>query len=564
MNRRTNESVPMLEPADQPLPILKGPTFTARLREICGGPLPRRPLDGAKYERILIPGITGGELHWSMMGFLGQALRIRGAEVTALLCDAFLPACVQRKVDHVELACTRWCHRNAGPFAEAMGLPHRWYGEFLSEDERSEFVERARRVPADDLPTFRWRKINVGELITQSVQSAFKVGRFSLDDPPMVAKAYDFLAAAMCLERIGSRVLDELAIDKVVTDNGKQVDWGVLRAVANRQGIPVDVTAIGIRGTSMRFETDRPPHPPARMPAWERWRGQPLTDRQERDLERYLRRRERVPYEYRDERWRSPLTDPQVVARRLGLPRRIEGKTLAMFPNVGFDTGKTKSSAAAFHSAIEWVVATVEMIARWPAHRLIVKAHPSEHHRTALDAVLAEIRRRFDPLPANVHLIDPVTDISAHSVVRLADVVLVYTSTVAAEAAALGKPVFLVGGGWHAERGIATDVRSPEAYTALLEGILSGRVQPKPPGPLGRRYAYCLFFRNDIPIEHFRMDEFNIASLPIESLDDLAPGQDPSMDAICRGVLLDEPYGNPYADADEESQPAALHAGPGV
>ena len=81
----------MLTRAEQPLTILKGPDFTDRLREICTGDLPRQPLPDLKYRRILIPGISGGELHWSMMGFIGQALRIRGAAVTALLCDAFLP-----------------------------------------------------------------------------------------------------------------------------------------------------------------------------------------------------------------------------------------------------------------------------------------------------------------------------------------------------------------------------------------------------------------------------------------------------------------------------------------
>ena len=82
----------MLKQISQPLTILKGPTYTARLRQICGGELPIQPLEGIRYQRILIPGITGGELHWAMMGLLGQALRIRGAEVTALLCDSQQPS----------------------------------------------------------------------------------------------------------------------------------------------------------------------------------------------------------------------------------------------------------------------------------------------------------------------------------------------------------------------------------------------------------------------------------------------------------------------------------------
>ena len=108
------------------IPILKGPAFAERLAEVCHDGLPAiRRLPDLRYERILIPHLVGGELPYALHGVIGQALRMRGAEVTALVCDSFLPACVSRKVDHYESACTRWCHRNAEPFARAMGLPCR-------------------------------------------------------------------------------------------------------------------------------------------------------------------------------------------------------------------------------------------------------------------------------------------------------------------------------------------------------------------------------------------------------------------------------------------------------
>ena len=59
---------------------------------------------------------------------------------------------------------------------------------------------------------------------------------------------------------------------------------------------------------------------------------------------------------------------------------------------------------------------------------------------------------------------------------------------------------------------------------------------------LARRYAYSLFFRIALPIRHFRAMFPNITGLHLESLSDLAPGQDPSIDLACRGILLDEPF----------------------
>lgn len=530
---------------DRPLEILKGQGFADRLGALFGDGVPSCPLEGLAYRRILIPGLTGGEIQFALLGLVGQALRVRGAEVTALMCDKVLPACTLRKADHHESACTRWCHRHSGPFAAAMGLTHRWYGEFLDDERRAACAERAASLRPRDIPALKHRGIELGEHILRSLESYFKVGQADLDDPACAGTAREFAQAALYLVEIARRAVDELAPDKILLDDGRKTDWGIFRAVARARGIPVDVTGIGIRGTSVRFEVDRPPQPTARMAGWDTWRRLPLTGGQERELDAYLRRREQVPYEYRADFWRSGLTDRAEVRRRLDL-RPGDGAVFAMFPNVGFDAGKTRSAAAAFPTAREWVAATIETIAARSPHRLVIKGHPAEHHRGARDTVAAFVRARFDPLPANIRLIDSDTEISAHSVVDLADVVLTYTSTVTAEAAALGKPVILAGGGWHAGRGIADEARTAGEYAALLERICAGAYRPPAQREMGRRYAYALFFRNDIPVTHFRRQDMNVTAIDLAGAEDLAPGRDPGLDAICRGVLFDEPFENPH------------------
>ncbi len=527
--------------------ILKGPVFADRLADVCRAGLPTvEPLDGLRYANILIPHLVGGELPFALHGVVGQALRMRGAQVTALVCDSILPACVSRKVDHYESACTRWCHSNAEPFAQAMGLPCRLHSEFITEAEIARCDRLAESAAEDELAIFSTDGIDYGHLIVQSVESFFRVGKYDPTDAEMVAKARDFLRSALYVTIIAERAFDELHVDKVLTDCGQQVEWGVFRAVANKRGIPVDVINVGLRGNALKLETDRPGEPTRQVPGWEVWRDQPLNDEQNAALDQYLHRREKVPYEFKDEKWQGRISDKDEVRRLIGLPDAPSGKVFAMFPNVGFDAGKTKTRPA-FDNAADWVVETINRFAELPDHHLIVKVHPGELHRAALDPVVDLIARRCEPLPPNVHLIGPDTGITAHSVLRLADVALVYTSTVAAEAVGLGKPVILIGGGRHADHGVTTDVHDSAEYFGLLDDLAADRRTLDSPGDLGRRYAYAVFFRADIPIGHFRMLDIYVADMTIDSLADVAPGRDRYIDSLCRGVLLDEPFENPDA-----------------
>ena len=526
--------------------ILKGPAFASRLGEVSRDPIVLEPLANPKYRNILIPGLLGGEVQFALLGLTGQALRIRGATVTALMCDRFLPACTLRKAEHHESACSRWCHRNAGPFARALKLPHRWYSQFLSAGDTRTCDRVADELPDEELVRLEHDGLALGPLIRASIESYFKVGRFDPDDPAMVGKAREFARAALYLAVIGDRALDELNIDKVLMEDGRKIDWGVIRAVALRRGIPVDVMQWGLRGFSVRVECDRPGAPVVSMPLWRRWRDQPLTAVQQRRLDEYLARRASVPYEYRDSV--ISVTDPAEARSAGGLPGARPGRTFAIFPNISFDAGRTRTTAA-FQTAIDWVVATVRFFEKWPDHQLIVKAHPDEVCSGVRDPILPALRARVQPLPANVCLLAPETSVSAHSVIGLADIVLVYTSTTAAEAAALGKPVILVGGGIHSDRGVTMDVATPQAYEALLESICRGNLVPSVPLELARRYAYSLFFRADIPVRCFGIRNLDVEALHIESLNDLAPGRDPSMDIVCRGVLRDEPIA--MAESDE-------------
>lgn len=531
-------------PATTPLPVLKGDAFARRVAEVCAQRPPVEPLaDELKYRNILIPGMLGGETMFAMLGFVAHGLRQRGGNVTLLMCDAILPACTVRKVDHHESACTRWCHRNAGPFATAMRLPHRWYSEFITSDQRQQLDRLAAPASFDEILAYRHRDIELGALIRVSLESFFKVGAVNSDDPAVQRQATAFLRSALYLTTIAYRVIDEFKIDKLVMNDGMKIDWGVFRAVARQLEIPVDVIQGSTRGGYI-VESDHPGRPAESMTRWDIHKEKQLSPQQERDLDNYLQQREIAPYRVPGASWAHRTTDPQEISELIGVPPEREGFVFSMFPNVGFDAGKTKT-AAAFGTGAEFIRETIRFFGSRPQHQLIIKIHPAESHLAVNDPTVAMLQASMMRLPDNVHALDADTPVTAQGLIRLSDVCLVYTSTVAAEAAALGKPVILTGGGWHSGRGVTNDAPSAEAYFEFLTAICEGRL-PQPDHARGRRYAYELFFRSNLPINHYQLaDNFNILALNINDLRDLGPGRDTTMDAVCRGILLDEPFINP-------------------
>jgi hypothetical protein len=539
-----------------PLAILKGPAFTERLQAVCHTRPPVRPLPDLKYKRILIPGIVGGEDQFSLLAFSGEALRQRGAEVTALCCDAFLPACVCRKIDHHESACTRWCHANIVPFMKTIGLPTRWYSEFITAEEVSELQAIAAAVTPDEIPAYEWSGLPIGEHIERSIENYYKIGCMDPNNAEMVSKAREFVHAGMCLTMISERVLRELKIDKVLVNDGRKNDWGIIRSMARHLGIPVDVSLYGPRGLSVSFEHERPNQQFDHMPQWSVWREQPLDARQDASLDRYMNDRQTRPFAGRTHFDHTRPAPADAVRDRIGLPVETAGLVFGVFPNISYD-GKESAEEPAFFTAADWVGETIAYFLDKPLHHLVVKVHPGEQVREVQDPTMGYLEDRFGPLPSNIHVIPPDADLIAHDVINQLDVVMVYTSTVSVEAAILGKPVIMVGGGRHGNRGITQDTRTADAYFAMLDDIC----QSGPPQPVNvdvaRRYAYAAFFRTILPVTHFDSIDLRVTALNMESLDDLAPGGDDTIDAICRGVLFDEPIVIDYWPEESEAQPQA-------
>jgi hypothetical protein len=146
----------------------------------------------------------------------------------------------------------------------------------------------------------------------------------------------------------------------------------------------------------------------------------------------------------------------------------------------------------------DWLAETVRHFADPAKAQLVVRIHPGELLGAGFRS--AEIvRSMFPNLPDHVAVVEPDSELNTYDLIELADLGLVYTTTVGLEMATSGVPVIVAGETHYRNRGFTHDPQSLDDYLAMIDEIL-GSEQPNAVNTkLANRYAYRFFF--DYPFE---------------------------------------------------------------
>jgi hypothetical protein len=140
-------------------------------------------------------------------------------------------------------------------------------------------------------------------------------------------------------------------------------------------------------------------------------------------------------------------------------------------------------------------------------------------------------------LPPNVTLISADDPADSYTLMREADVGLVYTSTAGMEMALQGKPVVVAGDAHYARKGFTVDVGSSSEFVEATCKLLDDPCAYMPDVAAARRYAYAFFFTAMIPFPLVREPLPGLVRLETRHRKDLLPGADPGLDRICNGIL---------------------------
>jgi hypothetical protein len=161
----------------------------------------------------------------------------------------------------------------------------------------------------------------------------------------------------------------------------------------------------------------------------------------------------------------------------------------------------------------DWMVRTIEHFSKREDVQFVIRVHPGEQIGWG-PSVFDILVEKFPTLPEHIHLLPAGAKVNTYDLVNMADLGLVFTTTVGMEMAMVGLPVIVTGQTHYRGKGFTLDIDTWESYFETLDRVLSSPKDYRPSRDQVEgawTYAYRFFFEYPQPfpwhVQHFWEDE---------------------------------------------------------
>ena len=213
----------------------------------------------------------------------------------------------------------------------------------------------------------------------------------------------------------------------------------------------------------------------------------------------YAARRSGLRWDRFDRQWQSaPSRGAVSVSAELGI--HTDGPVALLCTNVVGDSLALNRQVFTKGMA-DWLALTVKYFEDPRAGQLVVRVHPGEMLGAGHPSA-AVVRQALPDLPKHVIVVGADSQINTYDLIELADVGLVYTSTVGLEMAMADMPVVVAGQTHYRGKGFTFDPETPEEYIRTVERLIaaaSNGEQVAVAADLAAQYAYRFFFEYPFP-----------------------------------------------------------------
>jgi hypothetical protein len=206
-----------------------------------------------------------------------------------------------------------------------------------------------------------------------------------------------------------------------------------------------------------------------------------------------------------------------------------------------------------FRDHVEWFEEIVEHLTTRDDCTVVIRSHPypinaktdplnigasNEHAEPILD-------RMFEKLPPHFRLVKAKDDVNTYDLLSMADIILTYHSTMALEAAIIGKPSVLCSNIHYAEKGFTYDANTKDAYINTIDELIcnpaKGRLTERQI-ELAECYANVWYFKWPKPFPwNIQRPNFRYYDYPLERVLSLEMILSPFMESFDQLVSPERP-----------------------
>lgn len=303
----------------------------------------------------------------------------------------------------------------------------------------------------------------------------------------------------------------------LVTPNGSILEMGAVYQVARHLDIPAVTYEFGEQRGRIWLAYNSEVMLQVTDALWQACKDRPLTEDQwEQVRSLYTSRQDAKLWENFSRLWQGlPGQGGKQVRQALGLDSR---PVVLLAANVIGDS-LTLGRQVFSENMTEWLEHTVLYFAQRPDVQLVVRIHPGERYITG-PSVARVVQNVLPEIPPNIHLVQALDPINTYDLVEIADLGLVYTTTVGMEMAMGGVPVVVSGQTHYRGKDFTLDPVSWESYRQILEATLTAPHEYRLPQEKVERawhYAYRFFFDYPCPFPWHLHDFWDtLETWPIE------------------------------------------------
>jgi hypothetical protein len=288
--------------------------------------------------------------------------------------------------------------------------------------------------------------------------------------------------------------LTESPPDVVIVPNGTILEFGAVYQVARYLGLSTVTYEFGEQRQRMWIAQDGEVMKQDTSQLWSIYRDKSLTQEQKEQVRSLFSARQHASlWENFARRWQGNPSEGGAKAREtLGLDSR---PVVLLATNVIGDS-LTLGRQVFSRSMTDWLEKTSRYFAQRHDVQFVARIHPGELV-TKGPSVGDVVQRALVDIPENVHLIMPEDKVNTYDLVEIADLGLVYTTTVGMEMVMSGVPVIVAGKTHYRDKGFTLDPESWDSYFDILDRVLESPTSFQPSEKQVEQawnYAYRFFF----------------------------------------------------------------------